>query len=272
MYLIVAISSSEEQSQFLQQIFYTQSCLGIEVINDQSFQLYFPIHDKNEIIQELNQQKRFFDFSYELNEVEDKNWNRIWEEDYQPIIIDQYCSIIAPFHEPIKDTEHQIIINPEMAFGTGHHDTTQLMIDLMRDIDLTNQNVLDLGSGTGVLAILASKENAKSVDAIDIDPQAVKIMTQNFSQNSVYNVTPLLGQINSIEKTFNVILANITKNVILTERQSINKRLVSEGFFICSGFLKTDQLEVIESFEKIGFTSVITKNKNNWSSVLFKKH
>jgi len=272
MYLVLEVITSEEQTEILQQLFFTDQCLGVEVVNNTTFQAIYPNERKEDILKLIDALNSEFEFQNTQSEIEDSNWNQKWEEDYQPIFIDNFCAVYAPFHQPLGNHKHELIINPEMAFGTGHHDTTQLMIEMIQDIDISKKTVLDLGSGTGVLAILAAKEGAKSVTAVDIDPNAVTIMKQNFVLNNEQEIVPILGQINSVSTRFDLILANITKNLILSESFSITERLTSDGVFICSGFLKNDTQQLINSFESIGFKHIITKTKTNWSSVYFKKH
>lgn len=271
MYLVVEIIANQQEVELLQQLCYDDQCFGLEELNEKTFQLTYPIEKRTSITNRLNQLKENFQFEYHFTELSDKNWNELWEQDYHPIYIDQFCAVYAPFHDRKQTCKHEIVINPEMAFGTGHHDTTQLMIQMMSDIDLSGKSVLDLGSGTGVLAILAAKENAHSVVAIDIDPKAVDIMKTNFVQNGEDGIIPILGQINSVQDRFNVILANITKNTILSVSDSIDKRLDSGGILICSGFLKDDAKVLIKTFASQNYKHLMTKYKNSWSCISFEK-
>lgn len=186
------------------------------------------------------------EYKFTLDQVDDINWNKEWESNYPPIYLDHFCQIIAPFHLAKKDFEYTLKIEPKMSFGTGHHDTTQLMIHLMREIDFKDKNVLDMGSGTGVLSILAAKMGAKRIDAIDIDNWAYENIQENISRNEV-QVYAHKGDVNFLEElsqTYDVILANINKNILLSDVPSYLAQLQRGGFLLLSGFLPNDESDL----------------------------
>src|SRR5699024_356629 len=177
-----------------------------------------------------------FDISYEKQEILPQNWNAKWEESFQPIEINNQCRIRASFH-PKKEVEFDIIINPKMAFGTGHHSTTHLMIDLLLEENLTDKTLLDMGCGTGVLAILADLKKAKKIEAIDIDHWSYQNTIENIKLNNCENISVFEGDVNLIKnKTYEVILANINRNILLRDIPAYEKSLAKNGVLFLSGF------------------------------------
>ncbi|MFC2138428.1 50S ribosomal protein L11 methyltransferase, partial [Bacteroidota bacterium] len=165
--------------------------------------------------------------------IHQKNWNKIWESNFNPILINEKCIIKAPFHKNTPETDYEIIIEPKMSFGTGHHETTSLMIREMLKINFTNKAVIDVGCGTGILSIMASKLNAKTIYAIDIDEWAYKNTHENCKLNNVENIEIIYGDIKEIQnQIFDIILANINLNVIFNSLTYYAKILVSEGWLL----------------------------------------
>jgi len=186
------------------------------------------------------------DYSYTILHLEERNWNKEWESNYQAIYIDEFCQITAPFHQQKEGFEYNLNIEPKMSFGTGHHDTTQLMIRLMRSIDFKNKKVLDMGSGTGVLAILANKMGANWVDAVDIDDWAFENILENIGRNhtKVNAHQDDVSFLNSVQLQYDIILANINKNVLLTDVPEYLKFLNKDGLILLSGFLPKDEKDI----------------------------
>jgi ribosomal protein L11 methyltransferase len=217
--------------------------------------------------------------SYEVNEVlkshifhtitiEEKNWNEVWESNFQPVVVDDFCSIRASFHEPIKGTEHEIVITPKMSFGTGHHATTYMMISHMKDIDFTGKTVFDFGTGTGILAILAEKLGAASVKAIDVDEWSIDNTIENTAANGCSRVA--VEQSSDLpEGRFDIILANINRNVILEYLPGLKKMLEQGGSILFSGLLVTDRDDIVEACNRESLKLAREKSRNNWLSMLF---
>lgn len=209
--------------------------------------------------------------SYKITELDDKNWNSVWESDYKYVEINDTCVIRAPFHKLNKKYDYEIVISPKMSFGTGHHETTQLMMISMMMFDLNNKIVLDVGSGTGVLSILSSLMGAKYVFSIDIDENAKINCDENKLNNGCLNIYTLCTDISGLDnKGFDIILANLNRNIIVSESSYYIKKLNQNGLLILSGFFKNDSDSIMRSFTK-GLKLISKKNKNEWQCLVFLK-
>lgn len=205
------------------------------------------------------------------NIIEEENWNEQWESSIQPVIIDNLVAIRPSFHGPVKNVKYDLIITPKMSFGTGHHDTTCLIIKLMEQINFENKTVIDFGTGTGVLAILAEKMGASEIIAIDYDEWSIRNAFENIEANNCKNI--LVEQKSDLKglKPVDIILANINLNVLINAASAISALLNSESFLLTSGFLLRDEVEIQNIF---GSKSVVKKQveqSNGWLSVLFQK-
>ncbi len=204
-------------------------------------------------------------------DVADINWNQEWEKNFDPVVIDNRCVIRAPFHKQYHGMEYIINIEPKMAFGTGHHETTSLMISAMLDMDFQNRTVLDMGCGTGILGILAAMKGAKEVIGIDIDKWAYDNALENVRLNKV-EVSVLQGgegEIPSLD--FDIILANINRNILIEQSATYASVLSFCGRLLISGFLESD-VEMIETtFIDLGLTSVNHTSMGNWQMLEFVK-
>lgn len=201
--------------------------------------------------------------------IETQNWNALWESNFPPVEVDGTIAIRAPFHAPYPDCKLDIVIMPKMSFGTGHHATTFLMSRLISAYDYTGRRCLDMGSGTGVLAIIAAKLGADSVDAIDIDDWAYENCTENIAANGVSDrIVPLLGDARLIGgKTYDDIFANINRNILLADMPRYAAALRSGGRLMMSGILLSDTGAVIECAEKHGMTLARTEHKDGWAAI-----
>jgi ribosomal protein L11 methyltransferase len=203
--------------------------------------------------------------SFKINKVEQKNWNAEWESNYSPVVINDSCVIRAHFHNNFPALKYEIIITPKMSFGTGHHQTTLLMVNEMFNLDLKDKFILDMGSGTGVLAILASKLGARHLIAIDSDEWAFKNAKENSQLNNISNINFIHGDINDIGHTkFDVVLANISRNVILNDIEIYVDQMKDDGEILLSGFLKEDIPLILEKTGQLGLELVVVKNKDKW--------
>ena len=215
--------------------------------------------------------RKDFKFEFVFEEIPSKNWNEIWESSFEPIIVGNWCSILAPFHKDIYNTQHSIIIKPQMSFGTGHHETTFMMVETMKTIDVNNKKVLDMGTGTGILAILAKKMGAEYVEAIDIERDAIHNCIENASNNNVDLVTKLGGKEHIEKKYFDVILANINRNILLDQMELYSAKLKKGGNLLLSGFLSGDEEKIITSANNNDLHLTHKKNKENWLCLAFTK-
>lgn len=210
------------------------------------------------------------DLSLSQYEKKKENWNKIWEDNFTPVIIDKFCAIIAPHHDSVVGVKHCLVINPEMSFGTGHHETTEMMIRHMEEMNLAEQKVLDFGCGTGVLGILALKEGADSVDAIDYDQLCYDSSIDNAKRNGAESMNVIMGDISKVRGQYNFILANVNRAVLLDAAKALSEALLPQGQIVISGILKADKEIIIEEFSKY-LTYVSLKSKGEWLSILFSK-
>lgn len=210
---------------------------------------------------------------YSLTEIEEKNWNEEWEKNYfQPIVIDGKCVIQSSFHQTEGNYEYRIFIDPKMAFGTGHHQTTGLILHEILSMDLTDKSVLDMGAGTAVLAILASMRGANPVLAIDIDEWAYNNALENIKLNQTPSIRVLKGGAEVLgDESFDVVFANINRNILLQDIPAYTKVLNSAGILIMSGFYKEDIPAIREKCEENGLTYVGFREQDNWVSVTCRK-
>jgi ribosomal protein L11 methyltransferase len=206
---------------------------------------------------------------YSMEAIASKNWNEEWEKNFEPVIVDDFVAVRADFHAPIKNVEHEIIITPKMSFGTGHHATTFLMMQQMRKIDFKNKTVFDFGTGTGILAILAEKLGSVSVSAIDNDVWSIENAKENAEKNSCCVIDISLENEPAGKETFDIILANINKNVILTYLSVLLNRLNKNGQLLLSGLLKEDETDILKTAKELPVRYISTTHKNNWICIMF---
>lgn len=206
-------------------------------------------------------------------ELEDKNWNEEWERNYfQPIVIDDICCIYSSFHRPDKTYPYHIMINPKMAFGTGHHQTTGLILKEILGMDISGKSVLDMGCGTAVLAILSSMRGADHIVAIDIDAWAYKNARENVQLNGIDNIEVLEGGAELLDdQSFNVILANINRNILLRDIPFYDKVLNRCGLIVMSGFYREDVPAIRARGVEMGWTHLHTTEMDQWVAVTFAK-
>lgn len=202
----------------------------------------------------------------------DKNWNEVWESNFEPIVIDDRCSIRAPFHTNLPKTTFEIVIEPKMSFGTGHHATTHQMVEFVLDNEFKGLRVLDMGCGTGILAILAAMKGASHVLAIDNDDWAFKNAEENVARNAPGKVDVKLGDAGLLgSEYFDVILANINRNILFADMESYVDVLVSGGLLFLSGILIEDIPVIINCAVGLGLTPFEQKDRKGWVALSFKK-
>lgn len=226
---------------------------------------------REEALQELLPQYQIED--YQQQEMPDENWNAKWEADYEPVFIGEECLIKSSFHQIEKTYPYEILINPKMSFGTGHHATTSLMIafQLMFADAHQNAKVIDAGCGTGVLAIMAEKLGARQIIAYDTDEWAVKNTQENIELNHCQEISVYQGSVEtlSLEGQQQIILANINRNVLLQEIPHYAKLLAPAGLLLLSGFYEADQASIQQIAESEGLSLKANKTQNDWLSLVF---
>lgn len=210
--------------------------------------------------------------SFSYGEMPSQNWNEEWEKNYEPILADNHVFVRSPFHPKNTTVDIEVVIQPQMSFGTGHHETTQLMIEMMLTTDFKDQSVLDMGTGTGVLAFLSSLLGAKEVIGIDYDQNSVDNAKENLKYNSVTNVSFLHGSYEAIpSRKFDVVLSNITKNINMGLLPHLANHLSTDGYLMLAGFLNFDLKEVDQTTTALGFDLIRNVSKGDWECLLYKK-
>lgn len=211
-----------------------------------------------------------FTISYAKRLIAQQNWNEEWEKNFQPIVINEECAVRAPFHDSFN-LPYEIVIEPKMSFGTGHHETTFMMLQWLLEIDCTDKKVLDMGCGTAVLAIMAKMKGASSVLAIDIDEWCVENSLENVQRNDCNTIEVQLGDASILpeEPTFDLIIANINRNILLKDMQAYLKGLKKEGQLLLSGFYQEDLPKITDVCINLGLQYVGNKTKNNWVAAKF---
>ena len=211
--------------------------------------------------------------TFTAQEMEDKNWNEEWEKNFfEPIVVDNRCVIHSTFHKDYPKVTYDIIINPQMAFGTGHHQTTRLIISYLLDIDLQGKTVLDMGCGTSILAILASMRGASSLTAIDIDEWCVNNSIDNLALNHINNIKVFQGDASSLatEGPFDVIIANINRNILLADMQYYVARMNEGAEIYFSGFYESDLPMIQAEAERLGLRYLSHRVEKDWTAAQFK--
>jgi len=233
----------------------------------------FDDYNQNKLSEVLLQFEDEFIYNYTITEIAAQNWNEEWEKNFEPLIISDECYIRATFHEPQPQYRYEIVIDPKMAFGTGHHQTTTMMMQYILSSDLEGKKVLDMGCGTGILAILASKKGANTLLAIDNDEVCYQSTLENASLNHITNLEAACGGKEIIpESIFDVILANINRNILLDQINTYAGVLISGGSIFFSGFYETPDLEMIEQeCKKFNIIYKDHKKMGDWVAAHFIK-
>ena len=214
-----------------------------------------------------------FIYSYQIEKIKTINWNAEWEQNFDPVLVDDLLFIRAPFHEKNLSFKHEIVIMPKMSFGTGHHQTTRLVCKEMFSVDFFNKRVLDMGCGTGILAILSKKLGANEVIGIDIDEWSVENSVENCSVNMFPEIQIKLGNVDLLKNEFHfdIILANINKNILKKDIQYYAEKLVTKGRIFLSGFFITDITEIKDVAKLNNLNFILSTNENEWAMMVFEK-
>jgi ribosomal protein L11 methyltransferase len=212
------------------------------------------------------------EYQVETRTLPDTNWNEAWEQNFSPVVINPRIRIRAPFHDSDPSFPIELVIAPKMSFGTGHHATTSLMADSMEQLDLAGKKVLDMGSGTGLLAILAVKLNASECVAIDNDPWCYQNAQENVEMNGCPGIKVLLGDASALPGLeYDVILANINRNILLADMAAYVKALLPAGLLVMSGFYTEDLPAISAMAESLDMEPMFHRSRENWVVAAFKK-
>lgn len=245
--------------------------LGFEGFEDQDEALiaFIPENDMDQPAVDALLTEKGLPFSARI--IEQQNWNAAWESSFEPVVVGEFCAIRAHFHEPVAGVKHDIIITPKMSFGTGHHATTAMMVEHLSTLDLKDKTLVDYGTGTGILAILAEMEGAKDILAIDNDIWSIDNAAENIQRNNCSSITLQQGDTIPAGKTFDIVLANINKHILLEHRDAIVDAAQPGGFIVLSGLLKEDRNDILAAFEAENTRMAVATEKDQWLSILLTK-
>jgi ribosomal protein L11 methyltransferase len=245
--------------------------IGFEGFEEETnlLKAFIPVRDFDQ--GRFNRVVEEYGLEYARTIIKQKNWNEFWEAGYEPVVVHDFCAVRAEFHRPIPHVRHEIIITPKMSFGTGHHATTFMMIQAMEKLDLQGRTVLDFGTGTGVLAILAEKSGASSVTAIDYDEWSINNARENFLLNNCVKIDLEKADHISGNGKFEFILANINKNIILDHFVSIEQHLSAGGKLLLSGLLENDLDDIVKAAEGLRLKFHEKSEQNGWICILLVK-
>jgi ribosomal protein L11 methyltransferase len=270
-YSKITILTSEQEIQEILTAYLAEYDFDSFDSDEHHLYAYIPSHlfnesDLTDVFDRIDQPT----LTYQVSLMEQKNWNEEWEKNFDPVIINSKFSIRAPFHNKIG-SDIELVIEPKMSFGTGHHATTYMMCEMMLNIDFTDKKVLDFGSGTGILAILASKLKASYVLGIDNEEWAVENSIENAERNDCDNCKFILGEEEKIESVYDIVLANINRHIILDNINVITNAVKNNGILLISGILNTDEVEMIQKMNEYNIKHEYTVQKDAWSAMYFTK-
>ena len=241
--------------------------------SEDTVQAYTPAENfDTESLLELIRERPELITSIDTRRIKQENWNQLWESNFPMAEIADRVVVYAPFHTDVPEMEYRICIMPQMSFGTGHHATTSLMIEMMLGLDLAGKRVLDMGCGTGILSIFAAMKKAQPITAIDIDEWAYRNAAENYERNSFSNIEILQGDSRLLTgRSFDVVLANINHNILLADMATYSKCLSADGLLLVSGFYTSDFPDITATAKQNGLTLTRHLQKKDWVAALYRK-
>ncbi|MEJ7912906.1 MAG: 50S ribosomal protein L11 methyltransferase [Chitinophagaceae bacterium] len=263
-YIEISVTASESEQEQLIGMLSVLNPTGFEQ-TDGVLLTYFK--EAQFHMQEILDAMRGFVFTTRI--LEDQNWNEEWEKNFEPVLVGLFCGIRADFHKPIPNVKHEIIITPKMSFGTGHHDTTYMMVEQMNELNFNNKTVFDFGTGTGILAILACKLGARLIVASDNDEWSISNAAENLEKNGCDTIK-LIESSSLPGDMYNIILANISKNVIMQNLSGLKTRLHQNGQLLLSGFLSEDEYDIVQDCAELGLVLEDCRHRGNWILLQFR--
>ncbi len=267
-YTLIHISTTEKwQQEILIAALSEMGFEGFEEVGHTVLKAFIPAsaYEPGAVKELLDAQQ----LSFTESVIEPENWNATWESNFQPVAVEGFCTVRAGFHPPATDTPYEVIITPKMSFGTGHHATTYMMMQAMQQIDFSNKKVLDFGTGTGILAILAEKLGADEVTAIDNDDWCIENATENIAVNSCSRISLYKDTHPGNAQTYDIILANINKNVLLNTITQQKALLAVNGIIVMSGLLHADADVIIKAASAAGLALRRKWEKGDWIALEF---
>lgn len=210
-----------------------------------------------------------YEVDFTTSVIAEQNWNEVWESNFEPMQVADFVGVRANFHQPIQGVTHEIIITPKMSFGTGHHATTYMMMELMKDIDFTHTTVFDFGTGTGILAILAEKLGSQNILAIDYDDWCINNATENLAANNCSFITIAKADTAELNQKFDIVIANINKNIILDNMVYLADDIALGGQILLSGLLQEDEAEILIAAKNYGWHHNKTIVRGMWIALCF---
>jgi ribosomal protein L11 methyltransferase len=267
----IQITFQNLQPEQIEMLVAQLSDAGYEGFEEHEKSLDAYISQKNFDALVLNEVAYKYQLGYTTLRLAETNWNKLWESNFQPVVVNDFVSVRADFHPPLPGTEFEIIITPKMSFGTGHHATTYMMIEQMRKIDFKEKKVLDFGTGTGILAILAEKLGAASVIAIDDDDWSIENAAENFARNKCSKICLKKKSEPAGENTSDITLANINKNIILANWKSLCSGLPAGGVLLVSGLLTADKPEINDLAKQAGLQLTQELTREGWICIQYTK-
>lgn len=270
MYIYTIYQYKEEKKEILMALIGNlEATQGIED-KDNTLEVYADWSDDFE--KELTEIKSTIEFEFNKEILDNKNWNEVWENSFDIVVINEKIGIRATFHEPIQNVEREIVIQPKMSFGTGHHATTAQMMRAMQTLDFEQKKVLDLGSGTAILSVYAEMLGSNEVLAIDNDPWCYENAKENILLNQAKNIKPKQGNIEDVlDQQYEIILANIHKNYHIEHLKNYNKIVKKGGYIILSGFYESDSLEILNKSLEQNLIANYYTAEENWACIILQK-
>lgn len=271
-FIVVNFLNTNGQNDFLIAFFSEIGFDSFEEISENHLTGYIEdlLFSETAICDILENLETFQLITYNFESLENKNWNEIWEKSFEPILVDDLCAVRAPFHPPFS-TIYEIVIEPRMAFGTGHHATTEMMISIMLKLDFAGKKVLDFGCGTAILAILSDKMGASKVFANDIEEPAEENSVSNAKLNNCNKIEVKLGGIEVVpDDDYEIILANVNTFAILENGEALKNKLSKNGLLLLSGILVEQKETILNMARILKLTIIEEKTKNTWVALLCK--